>query len=223
MSISLAQASRAEPASSVSVDAPVRVVRDEVLFRRGQPKTHLYQIEAGTIALYETHVGGAPNIVEFAFSGDIVGFGFLDSHVHSAQAVGEARVRCLPLTALDHVLRPDKRAMHRYAEALQREFEIRRHEVLAADRKPASRLAALFVALSRLNTEEGRDPDAIGDSLDCGTVASYLRLDLDTLGQALVELEKAGLVERSPPHGLRITDQAGLVRFAGEHGQVAIN
>ena len=217
MSISLAQHSRAELVPLI--DAPVRVVRDQILFRRGQSKTHIYQVEAGTIAVYETRVGGTHNVVEFAFAGDAVGFGFLDYHIYSAQAVGEARVRCLPLTALDQILQHDKRAMQRYAEALQREFEFRRAEVLSADRNPANRVAALFLVLSRRNENEGSDPRVIGDSLACGTVAGYLGLDLETLGRALVELEKAGLVEGCPPHELRLIDLAGLEQLATETTQ----
>jgi CRP/FNR family transcriptional regulator, anaerobic regulatory protein len=212
MTISLTQDSRAEHVSLV--DAPIRVVRDEMLFRRGQPKTHVYLIEAGTIAVYETRVDGMHDVVEFAFAGDTVGFGFLEKHIHSAQAVGEARVRCLPLSVLDQILQHDKRAMQRYAEAMQREFEFRRDEVTRADRKPVSQVAALFLTLSRGSEEEGRDPRLIGDSLDCGTVAGYLGLDLDTLGRALADLEHARLIERCPPHDLRLVHLAGLEELA---------
>jgi CRP/FNR family transcriptional regulator, anaerobic regulatory protein len=216
MMISLAQDSRGEHVPGWLVDAPIRVVRDQNLFRRGQPKTHIYLIEAGTLAVYETRIDGTRNVVEFAFAGDTVGFGFLENHLYSAQAVGEARVRCLPLTALDQILQHDKRAMQRYAEAMQREFEFRRDELISADRKSATRVAALFLTLSRRNEEEGRDPRMIGDSLDCGTVAGYLELDLDTLGGALAELEHAKLIERCPPRGLRLTDLAGLEQLANE-------
>jgi CRP/FNR family transcriptional regulator len=212
--ISLAQDQRAQDAPLV--DAPIRVMRDQILYGRGQPKTHIYLIEAGTIAVYETRGDGTHNIVEFAFAGDTVGFGYLDKHIYSAQAIGEARVRCLPLTALDHILQHDKRAMQRYAEALQREFEFRRGELVRAERKPANRVAALFVALSRRNEVEGRDPRVIGDSLDCGTVAGYLGLDLDTLSRALVDLEHAHLIERCPPHGLRLSGLSALQQLANE-------
>jgi CRP/FNR family transcriptional regulator len=210
MTISLAQDSRTVPL----IDAPIRVLRDELLFRRGQSKTHICRIEAGTIAVYETHVDGTHNVVEFAFTGDTVGFGFLGKHIYSAQAVGEVCVACLPLTAVDQILQHDKRAMLRYAETLQREFEHRRAEVVSADRKPVTLLAALFLTLSRRNEEEGRDPRIIGDALDCGTVAGYLGLNLDRLGDALVELERGRLIERCPPDGLRLTDIPALEQLS---------
>jgi len=212
MTSSLAQDLRV---SALALGEPsTRILRDQILFRRGQPKTHLYLIEAGTIAVYETRIDGTHNVVEFAFAGDTVGFGFLKNHAYSAQAVGEVRIKCLPLTALDEILRHDKRAMQRYAETMQREFEFRKNEILNGDRHLTSRVAALLVTLSRRNEQEGGDPRLIGDSLDCGTVAGYLELDLHTLGRALLDLELAELIERNPPHGLRLTDLAGLEQLA---------
>lgn len=96
------------------------------------------------------------------------------------------RVRALPLSALQDILTNDKRALQRYAEALQREFESRRTEVVRGERRPASRVAAPFLALSHRNEEEGRDAHLIADSLECGTVGRYLDLDINALGEALI-------------------------------------
>ena len=144
-------------ATAILEESSIRVLRNEVLFHPGERKMHLYRIEAGAIALYLNRVGHAADVVEFAFTGDVVGFGFLEHHIHLARAVGETHVRCLPLNALSHILRGDERAARRYAEALGREFEFRRDELAGADRKPVSRLAAFFLALSQLNRHEGRD------------------------------------------------------------------
>jgi CRP/FNR family transcriptional regulator, anaerobic regulatory protein len=197
-------------------DDPVRELRDEILFQPGERKRHLYLIEVGSIALYQKRIGRPQDVVEFAFTGDVVGFGFLENHIHWAQALGETRVRCLPLSALDHIVQDDERAARRYGEALRREFEFRRDELIGSYRKPANRLAAFFLALSQLNKNEGRDPYMITDSLECGTVAGCVALDLDALGRALVELEKAGLIKRCPPQGLRLTNLVGLGQLANE-------
>ena len=212
MTICLAQDPKAGFVSLT--DAPIRVLLDQILFRRGQRKNNIYHIVAGTIAVYETRDDGTHNVLEFAFAGDTVGFGFLENHVYSARAVGEARVKCLPLSALDETLQRDKRAMQRYAEALQREFEFRRREVLSTDRQPTNRVAALLVALSRRNEEEGRDPRTIDD--DCRVAANYLKLDFDALAQSLVKLERTHLIEQCSPNGLRLIDPAGLEQLANE-------
>ena len=79
-----------------------------------------------------------------------------------------------------------------------------------------NRLAALLVALSRQNALEGRDPRRVGDELGCGAVAAWLGIDVSELANALLELEQSGLLEQSPPNGVRLSDLARLERLAEE-------
>ena len=104
----------------------------------------------------------------FAFAGDIVGFGFLPEHIHCAQTLGETRVRCLPLNALGDLLANDAQTLRRYDAAVRREFEFRRNQVIGLYWKPASRLAAFFLALSQINKYEGRDPCLISEAVKSG-------------------------------------------------------
>jgi hypothetical protein len=73
-----------------------------------------------------------------------------------------------------------------------------------------------FLALSQVNKYEGRDPCLIPNAVKSATVTDCVALDIDALGQALVELEKAGLIERYPPHGLRLANLAALAHLANE-------
>jgi CRP/FNR family transcriptional regulator len=146
----------------------------------------------------------------------VLGYGLFEHHTSWAQAIGEVRTQRMPLSALDQLLRSDKRAFERYAEALQREFEYRRDQLVNAECSLADRIAALLVALSRQNRLEGRDPRVVGDELACGAVAAWLGIDVHALANALVELEQAGLIERSPPNGVRLSDLARLERLVDE-------
>ena len=207
-----------EPVDGSLKDAPFRILAsNEVLFREGDFKTHLYMIEEGIISVYRKRTHQPNEIIEFAFSGDVVGLGYLEEHTYWARSVVETCVRCLPLDALDTVLEDDSRTKQRYADAISREFEFRREFLVTALRRnPIGRLAAFFLALSQLNKNEGRDQNIITDSLECGVVAGCIGLDLDSLGQALVELEKKGLIVPCPPQGLRLNDLAGLEDLANE-------
>src|SRR5436305_493435 len=104
-----------------AAEAAIWVLRDEFLFVAGASRTNLYLIESGTVGVYRKPRGRAADLIEFAFLGDVVGLGALKSHVDFAQAVGEVRVKCLPLDALDGVIKNNPRAMRRYIEAVQRE------------------------------------------------------------------------------------------------------
>jgi CRP/FNR family transcriptional regulator, anaerobic regulatory protein len=194
----------------------LRYGRNAILYRRGEPRTCLFYIGAGLVAVLRQAPQGHREVVEFAFAGDVLGCGLFEHHTAWAQAVGDVRVKRMPLTALDELLRSNKRAFERYAETLQREFEYRRNQLVTAERSLPTRVAALLVALSRQNRLEGRDPCVVGDELECGAVAAWLGIDVQALANALVELEQSGLIEQAPPAGVRLSDLARLERLVDE-------
>jgi CRP/FNR family transcriptional regulator, anaerobic regulatory protein len=206
-------------------DAPARRVLQpgELLFRRGEPRTHLYLIEAGTIALYRRRPRRGGEVVEFTFAGDVVGLGVLPRHAFSAMALGPSRVRQLPLAARKQLLVRSERNSRRYAEAVAREFRARREELVAAFRgQPVRRLASLLLAMSELNRHEGRDPSLIADAFTCQGVADFLGLEIATLAEVLLSLAQMGFIAHCPPSGLRILDLAGLAAFSEEETCPAI-
>ena len=199
----------------------LRLDHQAMLYRRGEPRTCIYRIEKGIVALLGQVSGGQREIVEFAFAGDALGYGLFERHTSWAQAVGEVCLRSMPLSALDTILRNDPRAFDRYTRTLEREFASRRSELLTAQRGILSRVGALLVALARQNSLEGRDPRLITDELECGAVAAWLAIDVGELAAALIGLERSGLIERCPPNGLRLRDLAGLARLAHDPSSVA--
>jgi CRP/FNR family transcriptional regulator len=199
-------------------DAAVRVfASNELLFSLGDPKTHFYAVQSGALAVYEPRWNGHRAIIEFAFPGDLVGLGFLQTQTCSARATMETRVQCLPLSAQDHLFADDHRAQARLADAIEREVEFLRDSSVRFSRQnPLGRLAAFLLTLSRENELEGRDPTVLQQPLQCGVVvADFLALSLDRLASLLVQLERRGLIELGVPPALRITDIGALESLAG--------
>ena len=209
----------------IELRAPVRRLNPgEVLFRAGDPKTHLYRVESGCLCVYEPHSAEHRAIVEFAFAGDLLGLGYLENHTRSARAIGETRITCLPLSAVDRIVEASPRARDQLKQAIDDELEfVRDGLVRSGQRNPIERVAAFFVALSRGNTYEGRIPNIITDSLKCGVVASDLALSVEALARILVELEERGLIENCPPLGLRLNDIAALERLADGRETLALS
>ena len=111
------------PFDSAGVKA---LASNELLFSLGDPKTHFYAVKSGALAIYEPRWNGHRAIIEFAFPGDLVGLGFLQTHTCSARATVETSVQCLPLSAQDHLFADDPRAQARLADAIEREVEFLR-------------------------------------------------------------------------------------------------
>jgi len=183
-----------------------------LLFRSGEPRTHVFQVKSGAVCLYAS--GRAEAVIEFLFPGDFVGLGFLEKHCLSARALVDTTVTCLTMDAAADVIRDDPKAKAKLAAAIEREFEIRRDELrVAGQRRPIERVAALLVTSARTNVQQGRAADRIEDSWRCGVIADLLRLSLDDLSAILIELERRGLIEAAP-EGLRLKDIAALEALA---------
>lgn len=199
-------------------DAPIRTLaRHEVLFEAGDLKTGIYRIESGALCVYRSRPGLAPETIETALAGDLVGLGFLERHASSARAIVETKIRCFPLDAADRLITGDDRAKARLDDAVEREFVFRRDSLVRAGRgRPVVRLAAFLVAVSKRNREEGRDPALIDEALDCALIADYLTLSVDLLALALVQLEMQGLVELAPRGCLRLKDISRLEMLAND-------
>lgn len=206
----------------VTGKAPVRsLARHERLFRAGDIKTHLYRVESGVLCIYAARADRTLELIEFAVAGDIVGMGFTKTHATAARAVVETKVSCFPLDASDRLLTQDERATSRMADAVEREFAFQRHNLVEAGQgKPATRLAAFLVAVSRRNALEGGDPNLIDDTLNCAVIAEHLGLRLDVLALTLVQLEIKGLVRPALDHGLRLIDLPGLEALADGPGSL---
>jgi CRP/FNR family transcriptional regulator len=176
--------------------APQTVAANALLFRAGDPRTHLYRVESGAICLYETRRTDRQAVIEFLFPGDYVGLGFLDKHHLSARAMLDSTVTCMPIDALAEVARSDPRAQAKLAQSVEREFEARRDELCGAavQRHPIERVAALLVTSARTNVQQGRPAELIKDSWKCGVIADLLQLTLDDLTAILVDLQRRGLI-----------------------------
>ena len=186
------------------------VPRGETLFRAGETRTHVYQVVRGALCHYMHWDDGRHEIIEFAFPGDIIGFGHLEKYVSTAQAMVDTDLREVSEHELEQACDVDAALAARVSAATDREFDVLRERTIGArTRSQSDKTASLLVALSHINSVEGRDPTLIGDELTSGTVADQLDTTIDGLVRALRDLEQRGLV-RATDEGLRITDLDGL-------------
>jgi CRP/FNR family transcriptional regulator len=187
----------------------------EVLFRAGDQRTCFYRVETGAICLYEPRWNDERSIIDFAFPGDFVGLGFLETQSCNASAICKCEVKCLPWGQLALAVAGIPSAQQKLQRAVEREFELRRTSIRRrGEENPVERVAAFLCVLSHNNSLEGRDPNLIGDSMECGIAAGYLGLSVEKLGALLVELKKRELIDLCPDKSLRILDINALQELA---------
>ena len=191
-----------------------RLARGETLFHAGDRREQLFRVERGALCHYLRWDDGHHEVIEFAFPGDIIGFGHLAQHATTAQAAAKTIVSPISEEEFEQLLKTDGQLAARYAAAGDREFEFMRARSIDSNRgKPAKRVASFLAAMSRLSADEGRDPNVITDEFSSGVVAEHLHMSLDALASVLRELEAEGMVAEADK-GLRIVDIDALETFA---------
>lgn len=212
-------ARRATPASNASPGVEPsfflhQLQKGEHLFRSGDRKAYLYRVESGTIALTWTDPDGNVQPVETVEPNQFFGLGYLDRHIYDAMALSGAMVSCWPADALAFIVDQFPAVRERQDDAVEREFAHRRATLTATPpATPAARLATFLSVVSRMNASEGRDPLIISETMRCPVVAGYLKVDIDTLGSALLELKRKDLIAAETNGRLRILDLDGLENY----------
>jgi CRP/FNR family transcriptional regulator, anaerobic regulatory protein len=211
----------AGPNSTAGCCLPLRVVRlraGEALFYVGQRKEFIFRVETGLLSARWSAPRDPQDLVEELGPEQVFGLGFLDTYIYDAVALVETSVSCWSKAALSFLEELDPLVLQRQGLETEREFVHRREALTAgAPLGALRRLAGFLCVASRVNATDGRDPLVIDESVDCASVASFLRIDVDELGQALVALQKKGLVAFDPPHGLRLHNIEALQLLVGDH------
>lgn len=188
--------------------------KGEHLFRKGDRKSYLYRVESGAVALTWTDPEGNLQPVETVESHQFFGLGYLDTHIYDAVALSGAMVSCWPADALPFIIDQFPAVRDRQDDAVEREFAHRRATLTATPpATPAARLATFLSVVSRMNASEGRDPHMISETMRCPVVAGYLKVDIDTLASALLELKRKGLIAAEADGRLRILDLEQLETY----------
>ena len=191
-----------------------RLARGETLFHAGDARHMLYRVERGALCHYIRWADGRHDVIEFAFPGDIIGFGHLDSHISTAQAAARTIVTAVDPAEFDRLMESDAQLAGRYASAVDREFEfLRLRAVESTQDAPARRVASFLAALSYMGVREGRDANIIPDEVSSGTVADQLDMNIVTLARVLSDLKTRGMITETPK-GLQILDLDALEQFA---------
>lgn len=204
-----------------------RLKAGERVFASGGPKEWLCRVESGLVGISWTSPAKTVEPIEKVKPGSFFGLGYLDYHLYDAVSLSDSSISFWPRSALDFIIAQFPESGARQADAVEREFRHRRAALAAssATDTPAARLAGFLSIVSRVNAVEGRDPHVISEAMRCPVVADYLKIDVDTLGKALVVLQRNGIVAVEPPNRLRICDlsrlehfSAGLAAPSGEAG-----
>jgi CRP/FNR family transcriptional regulator len=188
-----------------------RVEAKELLFAEGDPRSHVYRIETGAIAIYKVLADGRRQVVGFAYPGDIVGLGVGKEHGMNAQAVKPTRVRALPVATLRQAADADPSLGFKLYEAMARELAATQDLMLTTGQRSAmERVASFLLALSRRNQRNGQDPSAFELPMTRTDIGDFLGLSIETVSRTFTKLKLMKLIELPHANEVKLLDLAQL-------------
>lgn len=202
--------------SDISPDAGVLdMAPGSCLYREDEPRTHIYRVEHGAVAVYEKRIGRPNHTVEIAGPGDFVGLGCFERYCDSASVIVSSLLTCLDEEEFNALAERDPALRKQQTDAIHRDFERRKAAVLDQyPSTPVESLAAFLVSISRQNVHEGRDKTVVYDSFTCGAVAYLLGFDVETLAEALLDLKHQDLIEEGSSGQLHLLSLDRLEQLA---------
>lgn len=188
------------------------VLASEALYRAGDPR-QMYRVETGSLCHGILWPDRRYEVIEFAFPGEIVGLGFLKTHVSLAHALVDTLVSIVAESDIEDELKLDDILEIRRMSAGEREFDyLKECIMLGPKRSPAVRLANYLLTI-RAKLEGHEKSGFISDEHCSQEVADLLQMDQDVMAQALLRLQKQGLIAATVG-GLTILNRPALERYA---------
>ncbi len=193
-----------------------RIEAKEHVFCDGDPRTHVFRIEEGVIALSKLLGDGRRQIIEFAYPGDYIGLGTLREHIFDAQATCPAKVRCLSAAALEQEASRDAGLALRLYKAVSAELAAARSLLVSVGQQSAmERLAGFLLGLSARATSEGGE-NVIKLSMRRSDIADLLGLTIETVSRTITKLRTMRVIEVVRGTEVHILDSDRLVELAGQ-------
>lgn len=170
-----------------------RLESKEDVYCEGDPRTHVFRVEQGVIAIYKTLIDGRRRIIEFAYPGDLVGLGVLSEHILSAQAVCPAKVRCLSAVALEREAESDPELAIKLYSAVCQELAAARELLVTIGQTSAIEKVATF--LLKLHRRVGEPGDVVTLSMRRSDIGDLLGLTIETVSRTFTKLRSMGVIE----------------------------
>ncbi len=196
------------------------VVRDleakEHVFWEGDPRTHVFRVEDGVIAIYKVLPDGRRQVIDFAYSGDFIGLDPVSEHIFNAQATCAAKVRCLPAEALQKAAARDAGFALELFNAASRDLAAARSLIVSIGQGSAvERVASFLMTLHRRARGGGGDGAVVHLSMRRSDIGDLLGLTIETVSRTLTKLRVMDVIDVVHGSEVHIRDLGRLEELTG--------
>jgi CRP-like cAMP-binding protein len=186
----------------------------ELLFREGDPGTHLILIREGLVKLTALGSDGQEQIVGFGEPGHIIGFDTVDDEIYTFTAESKTRVDACKIQRKDmlRVLEQNPNVSLHVVRALNDELARANRLIRVLGQKSPVEKVATFI-LSLVHRKQDTSIKVLLP-LSREEMAETVGLRVETVSRVMADLQRRGVIEAPRGH-IRILDHKLLRTLAG--------
>ncbi len=168
----------------------------EHLFVEGEKQSHVYLVVEGVVAMYKLLADGRRQITTFAYPGDMVGLDSIGIHVNNAEALVQSKVRCIPVNAIEKLIRTEPGFGQALLFMTASELAETRDQLLALGRKSAAEKLATFLLriARRSRAVDGESAPVLDIPMKRSEIADFLGLTIETVSRTFTRLKVAQVI-----------------------------
>lgn len=169
---------------------PMRFARNSEIYGEDEPAEYLYQVVSGAVRTYKILEDGRRQICAFYLPGDVFGLEAADSHMASAEAVGETHVLVVKRSAIMTRAGHEKDLARELWEATAHELRRFQEHMMLLIGSAEERVAGFLVEMARRTSRNG----LIDLPMSRQDIADYLGLTIETVSRTFTQLEQSDMI-----------------------------
>jgi CRP/FNR family transcriptional regulator len=204
-----------------------RILRDQRLYRMGDPFKSLYAIRFGHFKTCYVNDGGEQQITGFQMAGELLGMDAISSDHHHCDAVAleDSEVCEIPFTRLEELFSSIPALLHHFHRIMSQEITREQHVMLLlGNMRAEQRFAAFLVNISSRYAARGYSSTCFQFRMSREDIGNYLGLTIESISRLLSSFRAKGWVAVDKRE-IQILDLAKLKELAlgGESASVTKN
>jgi len=188
---------------------PIRFQRDNVIACEGDAADYMFLVISGVVRHCKTFQNGTRIIVTFYLPGDLFGSTGANHHF-SVEAASDAMVLFIKRSALHSIATRECRIVNFLLAITTNELRRAQEYALLMSKDAKCRVATFLTDFwARLGK-----PNCLDFPMSHQDIADHLGLTIETLSRTITNLERSGIVVRTPPRSsLSLLNPALLARM----------
>ncbi len=192
-----------------------RLRAKEYIFCEGDPRTHIFHVEQGVVALSKVLGDGRRQVIDFAYPRDYIGLGLHGEYIFDAQATCAAKVKCIPASALEDAAASDPDLALTLYKAVLAELATARNLLVCVGQGTAmERIAAFLVRMRDRAAVSGPNGSVFSLMMRRSDIGDLLGLTIETVSRTLTKLRSMGVIEIVNSTEIHVLDEDKLERLA---------